>query len=188
MHCCSQAILNGLLLATLILSGCATPVFVDYDDQAVLKFDRYKCFAIDIPEAQGNVENAVFSPIVKRRFARELEVSLKARGYTDDCSTPDFRVWFYAYQKTVTDADFHIGRNITFFRYDCFAPEVGYFPQPYFDQYEEGTFLIDIIDTQSNELVWRGTYLKRLQRRAPNEAEIRTIIDNILDRFPPKSK
>ena len=183
----AQTAFTGLLLITsFLLPGCVTPVIVDFDREAALKFEGYTCFVIDTPEEiPENPEDVFSGPIVNRRFARELDASLKARGYTGDCSTPDFRVRFNTSKKTVTDIDFNWPNNSNCFYYHGFHPNVGYFPPPYINRYEEGTFLIDIIDEQSGELVWRGTYVKRLGRQALKDREVRSIIDSILDRFPP---
>ena len=167
MHRHAQTVFTGLFLITFLLSGCVTPVIVDFDREAALKFEGYTCFVINPPEEMPENPEDVFSgPIVNRRFKRELDASLKARGYTDDCSAPDFRVRFNTSKKTVTDIDFNWPNNSNCFYYYGLSPNVGYFPSSYIDSYEQGTFLIDIIDEQSGELVWRGTYLKRLGRQA----------------------
>ena len=53
------------------------------------------------------------------------------------------------------------------------------------NEYEEGTFLIDIIDAASQQLVWRGAYVKRLGWSAPDEAEVQKMVSSILAAFPP---
>lgn len=180
-----KVILAGLLLIACLLSGCFTPVLVDYDHKAVSKFASYRCFVIDAPAAQEHSNDLALSPIVSRRFASELAESLKLRGYVENCPSPDFRVRFNLSKQTVNNIDFNYPNNLRFFYYNNVYPDVGFFPQPYFDQYEEGTFLIDLIDATSEELVWRGTYTERLGRHALKENKIRTIIDRILDQFPP---
>ncbi|MGK0464281.1 MAG: hypothetical protein ACJAT5_000693 [Lentimonas sp.] len=186
MHRSSKSILTGLLLITFLLPGCFTPVLVDYDREAALKFDSYKCFVIDTSEEQAGSEDLVFSPIANRRFVRGLDAALKERGYISDCSEPDFRVRFHTAKKNVNRLDFRYPNNAMRFHAHCFQPNVGFFPPPYIDRYQEGIFLIDIIDAQSKELVWRGTYVERLQRQPHEDEEVRTIIDKILDRFPPE--
>ena len=44
--------------------------------------------------------------------------------------------------------------------------------------------IVDIIDAQSNELVWRGAYTKRLEWSAPTDEEVRQIVQGILAKFP----
>jgi hypothetical protein len=56
--------------------------------------------------------------------------------------------------------------------------------------YEEGTLLIDFVDTSTKELVWRGVATKILGHASDPEkiqAEIDKIVDKTLAGYPPKS-
>lgn len=181
-----QTIFTGLIPIFYCLIGCTTPVLVDYDREAAPKFNGYKCFVIDTSELQKNSEGLIFSPIANRRFIREIETTLIERGYSDDCPSPDFRVWFHASIEQITELDFHFPNTATYFRYRSFHPNDGFFSPPYIDRYELGTFLIDIIDATSGDVVWRGTYTERLARNPHNDEETHFIISKILDRFPPE--
>ena len=187
MHRRVKTILTGILLIAFFLSGCVTPVLVDYDHEAAAGFEAYQYFAIDTSETQESSESMVFSPIANRRFKRAIETTLKERGYIKDDSKADFIIEFHADKKTVTEIDFY--NNIYSRRgsyYPSTFPDIGFFPPPYVDQYDEGTLYIDIIDAQSKELVWRGTYIERLGRRPHTAEEIHSIINSILNRFPPE--
>ena len=170
-------------LALILFSGCATPTRIDYDREAAHKFSSYQCFELDSRELRADYQDIVLSPIVDRRIERELNATLHSKGFTSDCATPDFRVTFNTIKKTVTELnDLGVG-PAPFRRY----PYRGYggYNNIQIDQYEEGTFIIDIIDAPSKELVWRGAYVKRLGWNAPTDAEIRAIIVKILENFPP---
>ena len=172
-----------LLLSLALFSGCVSPVRVDYDREAAQKLQSYKCFEVDSRELRSNYQDVVLSPIVDRRIERELNAVLKMRGFSNECATPDFRVTFNTAKKTITELnDLGIGAS-PYRRY----PYRGYggYSNVQIDQYEEGTFLVDIIDMQSKELVWRGAYVKRLGWNAPTDAEIREIIIETLAQFPP---
>ena len=52
------------------------------------------------------------------------------------------------------------------------------------DQYQEGTLIVDIIDFETQQMVWRGAASRRLGRQAPQQAEIHDIIVDILAEFP----
>ena len=66
---------------------------------------------------------------------------------------------------------------------------------PYYAQgpvrtYEEGTLIIDLREADSQALVWRGTgrtRLRNLSSPTEREAEVRTVVSEILKDFPPKS-
>ncbi|HEY7533890.1 MAG TPA: DUF4136 domain-containing protein, partial [Nitrospiraceae bacterium] len=55
--------------------------------------------------------------------------------------------------------------------------------------YTAGTLLIDVIDTTSSKLVWRGTAAGELKpglTSAERDERIRTIVHEMLSHFPPK--
>ena len=172
-----------LLLPLLALVGCVSPVRVDYDRGAAPKFQSYKCFAVDSRELGTHDQGIALSPIVDRRIERELNAVLKMRGFSDECATPDFRVAFNTAQKTITELN-DLGIGAAPYRRSAYHGYGG-FSNIQIDQYQEGTFILDIIDMQSQELVWRGAYVKRLGWHAPTDAEIRAIIIETLAQFPP---
>ena len=179
----TQSIIAGFLPIFFLLAGCVSPVMVDYDHSATRDFSNYQCFVIDTPDETENSQDIVFNPIATRRFVTELETALEKRGYTSNCVEPDFRVHFHTARTSRTYVDFNYPNYAFGFRYNCLQPNFGFFPPPHVDQYEESTILIDIIDMQSEELVWRGAYTERLKRRPHSNAEIHAIIDKILNRF-----
>ena len=51
-------------------------------------------------------------------------------------------------------------------------------------RYKEGTLVIDIVDSKSKELVWRGTGTDVLNRSAPAK-DLVAAVEKILEEFPP---
>lgn len=175
----------SLATAALVsLSGCVSPTTVDYDRSAVTALRSYKCFAIDSRDTRSHYQDVVLSPIVDRRIESAITRELTAKGFTQDCATPDFRVTFNTVTKTKTEVN-DLGVGATPFRR---YPYMGYGGYSHVDinQYEQGTFIVDIIDNSSKELVWRGAYTKRLGWSAPSDAEVQIIISEILTAFPPQ--
>lgn len=170
----------GILL---FLSGCVSPTTVDYDRAAASKFSSYKCFIVDSRETRSHHQDVVLSPIVDRRIENALTRELLSKGFKHQCAKHDFRVTFNTVTKTITDVnDLSLGAS-PFRRY----PYMGHrgYSNIDIDQYEQGTFLIDIIDESTKQLVWRGAYTKRLGWSAPNDAEVQKIVSEILTEFPP---
>jgi len=172
-----------LLLAAVVLSGCISPTTVDYDRAAVAKFSNYKCFAIDSRETRSNYQDVVLSPIVDRRIEHAIGQTLRAKGLNQDCAQPDFTVTFNTITKTKTEVN-DLGVGPTPYRRHPYFGYSGY-NQIDIDQYEQGTFIVDIIDNQSKELVWRGAYTQRLGWSAPTDEEVQKIVEEILANFPP---
>lgn len=172
-----------LALASLSLVACVSPTHIDYDRAAATQIGSYRCFVIDSRETRSNYQEVVLSPIVDRRIERAIEQTLLAKGLDQGCANPDFRVTFNTVTKTKTElTDLGVGPS-PFRRH----PYYGYsgFSRVDINQYEEGTFIIDIIDNISKELVWRGAYTKRLGWSAPTDEEVTAIVRDILDTFPP---
>lgn len=171
--------------AALVITGCVTPTTVDYDRAALAELQTYECFAIDPREVRAAYQDVVLSPIVDRRIEDALSEELTARGYTADCPDPDFRVTFNTITKTKTELnDLGVGLS-PFRRYPYYGH--GGFSRIELDEYEQGTIVVDIIDEDSRELVWRGAYAQRLGWSAPTDEEVREIIGKILAEFPPET-
>jgi len=175
-----------LPLASLVLSGCVSPKQVDYDRAAAAQLGGYRCFIIDSRESRSNYQEVILSPIVDRRIERAIEQTLTAKGLAQDCAEPDFRVTFNTVTKTKTELN-DLGVGPSPFRRHPYYGYAG-FSRVDLNQYEEGTFIIDIIDNTSKELVWRGAYTKRLGWSAPTDEEVQAIVRDILGTFPPSTK
>ncbi|WP_269524368.1 DUF4136 domain-containing protein [Coraliomargarita parva] len=172
-----------LPLCLLGLSGCVSPTRIDYDSAALPTIRSYKCYEIDSRETRKHYQDVVLSPIVDRRIEAALNAELQSKGFQSNCAEPDFRITFNTTSRKVSEVrDLSLGGS-PFRRY----PYYGYGGYHSIDvvEYEEGTFLVDIIDQQSQELVWRGAYKKRLGWSAPTDAEVRAIVSEILQNFPP---
>lgn len=169
--------------AVILLAGCASPTRVDYDRAATNKMGSYECYQIDSRETRISDQDVVLSPIVDRRIEQAITNTLTTKGLSQDCSEVNFRVIFDTVTRTRTElSDLSVGP--TTFRRPPYLRYSGY-SHIDVDQYEEGTFIIDIIDQASNELVWRGAYTKRLGWSAPSDEEVQKIVNEILAEFPP---
>lgn len=169
-----------MLLPLAFLVGCVSPTHYDYDQAALEEMAAYKNFVIDSRETRSNYQDIVLSPIVDRRIERAIEHELLAKGFRKASANPDFRVTFNTITKTRTEvADFG---PPPFRRHPYYGYGGRYLD---IDEYEEGTFLINIVDTDNNQLVWRGAYKKRLGWSAPDETEVKKIVSSILSGFPP---
>lgn len=171
------------LAATILLAGCASPTRVDYDRAATAKIQSYTCYEIVNRETRAHVQDVVLSPIVDRRIEQAINNTLKVRGLSKDCKKTDFRVTFNTVTRTKTEITDLGVAPIAYRRYH-FSSYPGY-SRIDVDQYEEGTFIIDIIDGTSDELVWRGAYTKRIGWSAPSDEEVQEIVNEILAQFPP---
>jgi len=171
--------------ALLLINGCATRTAVDYDRTAIAKIGMYECFIIDSREERSSYQDVVLSPIVDRRIERAISRDLLAKGFQQNCGKHDFRVIFNTVTKTKTEIN-DLGAGPSVFRRYPYMGHGGY-SRIDIDQYEEGTFIIDIIDEKTKDLVWRGAYTQRLGWSAPGKTEVQEIVGAILAEFPPSA-
>lgn len=177
--------LTTLICSTLIIfTGCQTKPIVDYDQSAAAQIAQYDSFSIISPEKETKTKTAILSPIVDRRIMRSIQDTLVAKGFKPSENNPDFEVYFATTTKTRTELE-RVSIGFSPYRRH---PFYGSFSGDRFitSEYMEGSFIIDIIDTVSEELIWRGIYEERLGTKAPNDEDIEKIVDAILKNFPPQ--
>ena len=64
----------------------------------------------------------------------------------------------------------------------------GGYSETYVRQYEEGTFVLDMVDPQRMELIWRGSAQSRIsEKTSPEEREsrVREVVEKVLAQYPP---
>src|SRR6266446_4299528 len=132
-----------LLILTLLAALCASAqkITVEFDQAA--DFSKYKTFAIR--DGQLNSRNpALNSELVKKRIDADIERDLTARGLTKVSEPSDLNVRYR----------FGSARKAEIERYPAgwrgFGTRVVRVP------YTEGTLVIDLRDTTTRSLVWRG--------------------------------
>lgn len=171
--------------ALFFFAGCESPKTVDYDSAMLGKMRSYKSYTIESREERSSYQHVSLTEIVDRRIVTALENQLKVRGYRADSAQPDFIVTFFTKTEQKTKVN-DLGMAGGFSRR---YPYRGYYSgasRYSVDQYEEGTLIVDIIDFETKQMVWRGAASRRLGRQAPQQAEIHDIIVDILAEFPPQ--
>jgi hypothetical protein len=163
------------LITAILLAGCST-ISVNQDYDPGYDFSKLKTFGfIPIsPEAGIDQLNA-------NRFGDAIKNELTAKGYTIS-ENADFGVAILFGKQTKT--------NVTSYGYG-YGPYWGrYGGTTNIDvsQYDEGTLIIDVIDMNKKELVWRGTGTGVINPNATVEertANINNAVAQILAQFPP---
>lgn len=144
-------------LTFLMLLGqtAAGEVTVDYDPEA--RFGEYRTYALDPAEDFTLAED---DPLQHARLLGLLRMAVESHGLERDDENPDVKV---LYKVAVREARLHT------------SPEYGYAPRwgryeyrngvPYptgratsrDTAYDEGTLIVDVWDTRTQTLIWRGT-------------------------------
>jgi hypothetical protein len=137
--------LSILALPLLGLTACATMHVDSYADRG-FNPQRYRSYAWGQNDASGTGDvrldnNELFDARVKADIDRMLE----AKGFVKATGEPDLTVHYHASVTQEIDVR-QLDRDLGFCEdYDC---------RPYV--YEAGTLFIDLVDTRTDRLVWRG--------------------------------
>lgn len=182
--------MRWILLAALAVSltGCSS-ISYNYDWDQDAQFGAYKTFAwmpdssIARSAPRSNADAAIKNnDLLDRRIRRAVEEELIAKGFTKAEGTGDFMVAYH-----VGSAD---KISITDWGYGYGGPYWGGYGRDIdVYQYQQGTLILDLIDTNAKELVWRGTATKPLDDRPTPESidrTVNTVVGTLLKRFPPR--
>ncbi|MHC2991783.1 hypothetical protein OB13_09370 [Pontibacter sp. HJ8] len=154
-------------------------------------FQVYRTFSILEPEAAGTSANpTAFEPLLDRRVRDAVASELVKKGLTPDAESPDLLIAY----------DVAVAQDTNLVRTTTDAPGLGYsywygyrynyittgFPgYRSTDAYPVGTLIIDLIDSRSNELVWRGWAEGEIDAAQTEVKKIRRSIASILAQYPP---
>ena len=182
--------LLGCVLAATLLAACAgVTVSQDYDPAALGRFPKYRSFDW-FPGGHETVgEGQIDNPFIDERVRGAVSADLVAKGFQKvESQTPDFYVNHHLSVRTrltSTGVNTHYGVG-SVGSWGGVGIGMGNSPVR---QYEEGTLVIDVIDGQTRQLVWRGTGSKALSRGSstPEESsrDIHEAVTKILQQFPP---
>ncbi len=143
--------LTAALLSALTLSACAARMTVSSHVERGLDLSRYRTFdwgpADALPTGDPRLDR---DPFFKDRVQGAVEKGLLARGFRlPDSGEADLLIHYHA----------HISERIDVNRIDH-GYAYGYCSQPGCPSdvvpYEAGTLVLDIVDAQTNRLIWRG--------------------------------
>ncbi len=197
------------LVSVLWVAGCASlRVQTDYDPQASFAQLGTYSWIDQTVEVGGNP--AVNSTLVERRIRDAVDNALRRMGYgrvTTDSA--DFRVAYsiVSEQQSTVDARYGYGaygygsrlsyryRGHSHFGYGRFGHGYDRHYDPYYGsstvrEYVEVTLVLDVVDAQTNQLIWRGWATDRLDHDPKPEAVseyIQAAVWKILETFPPAS-
>jgi len=166
-----------LLMLAIGSMGCST-MTVKYDYDHHVDFTTYDNY--DWIDQKGAFSGGTFggNPLNYQRAQRAVDEELKARGHSLDEDNPSFLV---ALHGGVQDKI-----NVQTWGYHYGYP--GYWGMPYVDvqHYKEGTLIIDFIDTESHDLIWRGWATGAVERTDDPVGRIFDAVRKIMKNWPPR--
>jgi len=173
-------ILISSILIYIIFTGCSS-VTVNNDYDIYTDFYKYKSFYVYTGILKDNKLETV--PLVKKRVLDAITSEMKAKGFTkSDSIKADLTIFAMA----------HTAEKINVNNYG-YSYGYGWGPYPYgrnidVSYYTQGSLIIDFVDNEKDQLVWRGIGTTVLQNQGtPEEREqfINDAVAKILDQYPP---
>jgi opacity protein-like surface antigen len=187
-----------IMLLLTMLSGCATlKVHVDYDPSA--NFTGLKTYDW-ISGSQVASEDPRFNdnPFIETLIRRTLKAQLGIKGYVQESSdTPDFLVGYYATMDEridITRVDRYYGYSTVGRSWEGYGYEYETYgwaakPEIRVKKYKEGTLIVDIVNSETRSLMWRGVVQDEMsfsQQLEEKEEKLNDAVNRMLKEFPPK--
>ena len=174
----------GLLALSLLLAACSPRVYTEQDQDA--KLAGYHRFAWLTPPPAAVRDPILDSQILEARVHKAVSADLKSRGYEEVApdANPDFLVTYHTSAKQTLQST---GPSFSFGFIDAFPRGFGAvaFPiGPDVQSRDEGTLMLDVLDSQSKRLVWRGWTTELLNQDNYSDKSVQDAVKDIFDKFP----
>lgn len=183
-----------LLLACAMLAGCST-MEVRYDYDPKVNFTGLKTYAwLDEPKKPTGDPRIDDNAILKSRVHTAVDSALAARGFSKVETDPDFLVAYHVSldrRQSVQTLNSYYGYGPGWgYGYGSYY-RPGYWtgpPETYVYEYEEGTLILDIVNPESKELMWRGSAQDEVRFKSSPEkdqTQLDQAVTEMLENFPP---
>ena len=168
-----------IILFAFMNFNCNTiAVVVDYDRQN--DFSKYKSYKY-IKQKGTKITSKFQNDMNRKRFAEAIESELSQKGFNRISDTPaDFKVVYHLRLEQKLDVSSYGYR---------YLPAYG-ITETYVQTkvYQQGSVIIDIIEANKNQLVWRGSAEGVLNENSDADEIIKDVVKQILESFPPSIK
>ena len=160
--------------AVLVLGGCASSMKVSTDYDRAANFAPLKTYS-------WRIEQQLPNPLNAQRLVDAIDANLKAKGFTKVESGGDMTVTYHAAtDKSVDVQSFQSGGA-----YSCWG---GCMTSTTVTPVTLGTLIVDIVDTKSNKMLWRGSASDTVSGDPKeNEGKIQEGVHKMFEKFPPKA-
>jgi hypothetical protein len=181
--------LLGLALPVLLVVSCATPAYVEKDEQA--DFSRYKSFAwIDNSNKEGkNHQNE----LLKNNVQEAVNAKLEKEGWTQDRKNPDILLSYdMLVERTTREMrDPVYSQPFSRIFYNPYTRRYGriYYPSSFLGydnntvSVREGTLTITMLDAKSDKTIWQGWTTDEVKSRNVTKKEVQSSVKNIFRKF-----
>jgi hypothetical protein len=177
--------LLAVLLATLLLSACASKPTIHSDYDPNVDFSQFKTYGYFSPMG---IENPNYSSLLGQMFRDAIDAQMQSRGYTL-ASEPDLLINVSAQLqdktqvRTYTDPTYGVGYYG--YRRGMYSAwgGYGYSTSTHVSQYTEGTVNVDMVDIANKRMVWEGVAVGRVNEKKKNDNLRQDIMDGVAEMF-----
>lgn len=168
------------MVIVIALSVSCSSITTQYDYERGEDFSRFKTFSfLPVPPELGQ------NQLVVKRIGDAIVKNLATKGLKETDNNPDLNIAVYTKVKDKVSVTSYGYGYAPYYTWGYWGPVRGGVDVR---QYEEGTLIIDMVDAQAKEMVWRGMASKALPS-APTPEKIDKIIDNVVakifEKYPP---
>lgn len=185
----TRTLLSFLAAIGLVLPGCSG-LRVTSDFDPAVDFSKYGSYAwLPRPDPTKDPEAARRDGLLIQRIERAVDADLSTKGMRR--VEPDASPSLLVTEHISVEQKLQVNTTTYGYGYGRWGYYGGGYSDTYVDQYEEGTLVLDFIDAESKQLVWRGSVQTRLRdEKTPDERDrrVREVVQAILDRYPPPRK
>ena len=180
-HGCAILVATSLMA---LLGGCATGPRVEAVRSPEATFDDYRTFTFHLPLGTDRQEGA--GTILSQTLRRATRAELEALGYEYVESDADLQVNFFVETREVVEG---LRRNPSIgIGYGIFHRHYGVWADYGTDvrQYTEGTLHVDVVDAETNQLVWEGIARGRQSDEdlTFDPERVEEAVSRVFERFP----
>ena len=181
--------LVSIFALTIGLACSSLRVSSDWDTE--VDYSKIRSYAW-IGQGSGVEGVEGMSSLLDQRIRRAVQETLSSKGLSEvDRQQADVLVSYHlGIEKKLDVQTVHRGYG---YRYGGYGRYRGYgagggYTETRVTEYAEGTFLLDLIDPQKMELIWRGSAQSRISRRTSpekREQRVREVVERVLAQYPP---
>ncbi|WP_298441222.1 DUF4136 domain-containing protein [uncultured Ferrimonas sp.] len=179
-----------LLSLALSLSGCAS-ISTDSDYSTQVDFNQYRSWAWISPDDSNGVSPYQQDGLNEQRIRAAVTAQLQQQGLAQvSAEGADLLVNTLTSVETKIDVDTFYGNFGYHPYYQHYPLSAGFGTETRVREYQQGTLMIDLIDADSRQLVWRGSATSNVKKRQTPQQKsdrIQQTVTAILAQFPPQS-
>jgi len=185
-----RAVVMGALAALLAIVGsCAgTRFYVDYDTRHDFSgYATYAWFQLAAPPDKATPPTEA-NTILTRRIRWAIDGELANKGFSKaEVGDADFLVTYTLVLQSRM-VMYHTGWSVPVggWGWGWGGWGVGWTGgRSSLETYTEGTIVVDVLDTTSRALVWRGIIESAFKKPNPDDEKIRKVVAKVMEGFPP---